>query len=128
MNKNFDDWFVLKPQVNNGNKKVLFQEREIWWCSIGINVGCETDGKNNLCERPVLVYKKYNSNQFFGFPVTSVFKEGKYYCELTLKNKKSVVMLSQGRTFDGKRLIRKLTKLTSLEFEKVKVAWQNSLQ
>ncbi len=32
------------------------------WCSIGINVGDEEDGKNELYERPVLVIKKFNAS------------------------------------------------------------------
>ncbi len=48
--KNFLDWFTLKPKLDQKNIRPLFNEREIWWCSIGINIGCETDGKNQLHE------------------------------------------------------------------------------
>lgn len=53
----------------------LFNEREIWWCSIGENIGFEGDGKNDMFERPVLILKKYNAEVFFGAPLTTSTKE-----------------------------------------------------
>jgi hypothetical protein len=127
MKKDFRPWFKLKPLINNRDKNILFNEREVWWCSIGTNVGFETDGKNSLVERPVLVYKKYNKNQFFGFPITSIYKKGKYYSSLKVKEKNIQVLLSQGRVFDSRRLIRRLSKITNLEFKKVRKDWYESL-
>jgi mRNA interferase MazF len=127
MHKNYENWFRLKSKINNTSRITLFQEREIWWCSIGINIGYEIDGKNNLCERPVLAFKKYNSNQFLGLPLSSVIKTGKYYSILQNHNTKSIVLLSQSRVLDSRRLIRKLTKLTTLEFKQVKSDWLTSL-
>lgn len=71
----FDEWNIQKQEINLREKLVLFREREIWWCSIGKNIGAEQDGKNEFFERPVLVCKKYNNEQFFGFPLTSKNRE-----------------------------------------------------
>jgi mRNA interferase MazF len=128
MLKDFLSWFRLKPKIDQKIKSPLFQEREIWWCSVGVNIGCETDGKNGLFERPVLIFKKYNHNQFLGFPMTTANKTGKFYSNISTQKQESRVMLSQLRVFDSKRLIRKMTKLTSLEFEKVKKDWVNSME
>ena len=41
MDKDFDSWNKEKKEINSHDELVLFHEREIWWCSIGINVGDE---------------------------------------------------------------------------------------
>ena len=51
------------------------RQREIWWCSISINIGVEEDGKNNLYERPILVVRKFNRRHFMGVPLTTKIKE-----------------------------------------------------
>lgn len=57
--KDFDTWSKEKKTLEQeGHDSLVFHEREIWWCSIGINVGDEQDGKNERFERPVLVLKK----------------------------------------------------------------------
>ena len=54
--KDFDSWNKEKKGLENVGHDILsFHEREIWWCSIGINLGDEQDGKNELFERPVLI-------------------------------------------------------------------------
>ncbi len=63
--KDFDGWIDLKKLLSSKNPPT-FQEREIWWCSIGINVGFEIDGKNDKYLRPVLIFRKFNKNIFFG--------------------------------------------------------------
>ena len=59
--KDFDSWNTEKKQLEEfGPDVLIFHEREIWWCSIGVNLGDEQDGKNELFERPVLVVRKFN--------------------------------------------------------------------
>jgi hypothetical protein len=57
--KDFDGWNNVKKKVDTHNTSSLyFKEREIWWASTGVNIGSESDGKNELFERPVLILKK----------------------------------------------------------------------
>ena len=59
--KPFDRWNKVKQRLERKNidNSFHFYEREVWWCSLGVNVGVEVDGKNHQFERPVLVsYKK----------------------------------------------------------------------
>jgi mRNA interferase MazF len=62
--KDFDTWNEEKKIVNERriDENLFFYDREVWWCSVGINVGIEADGKNSNFERPILVLKKFNSN------------------------------------------------------------------
>ena len=43
--KDFQNWHSLKTKLESLEKDELFREREIWWCSIGENIGFEQDGK-----------------------------------------------------------------------------------
>ena len=37
--KDFDRWNEQKKKLHDGEREVLFHEREIWWCSLGVNIG-----------------------------------------------------------------------------------------
>jgi mRNA interferase MazF len=113
----YDNWNNLK-KILSGSKRVYFSKGEIWFISIGKNLGDEEDGKNELFERPVLIIRKFNNNIFLGIPLTSQEKIGKYY--ITLKSFKSVGILSQIRLFDSKRLVRKIGKIDSNELVDIK--------
>ena len=68
--KNFDTWNKEKKNLENiGHDTLAFHEREIWWCSIGFNLGDEQDGKNELFERPILVLKKFNNKIAWVLPM-----------------------------------------------------------
>lgn len=63
MKKDFDKWNIEKKIVDARvvNKNLFFYAREIWWCSTGLNVGVESNGKHDNFERPMLIVKKFNS-------------------------------------------------------------------
>ena len=68
MEKDFDKWNSEKKLVDKKtvNRDLFFYAREIWWCSAGLNIGVEADGKNENYERPFLIIK--NSMQiWYGF-------------------------------------------------------------
>ena len=87
--KDFDEWNRLKKIINDKKVNNWFHEREIWWCSIGVNIGHEEDGKNKQFERPVLVFRKFKKEIFFGIPVSSKLKDNKFYFQYELHNKKA---------------------------------------
>lgn len=118
--KDFLTWSKLKTSINQGIERPIFKEREIWWVSIGANIGDEEDGKGDKFLRPVLVIRKFNRNLFLGVPLTKQVKENPFYFKLEVKDKIVCAMISQLRLFDTKRLLNRLEKLPEKEFEKVK--------
>lgn len=121
MIKNFDGWNKKKKEVNRSIKNILPGKRQVWWLSIGLNVGVEEDGKNNNFERPVLVVKVFNRQCFLGIPITSADKsDKKYYFPIDYNQKKYFLILSQIRLFSAKRLSRKIYKINSVDFLKIK--------
>ena len=103
MNKNFDKWNEIKKKIDNKNIEIKFRARDIFWMSVGQNVGYETFGKGEEFLRPVLVYKKLSKETFIGIPLTSKQKEGSYYFSFNFKGKTSVAMFNQIRVFDIRR-------------------------
>lgn len=111
MLKDFINWIQYKIIIHNKPQLVSFKEREIWWCSIGINVGTEQDGKNQKFNRPVLIVKKFNNRQFWGIPLTTKQPKNNYfYYELKIKGKISYANLTQLRVLDVNRLNNALDK------------------
>ena len=119
--KDFDRWNKKKKAIDRYTKNILPNKREIWWLSIGLNIGVEQDGKNNNFERPVLVTKVFNRQCFLGIPITSADKSNKkYYFPIVHNNRKYFLVLSQIRLFSVKRLSRIIYKADNQDFLKIK--------
>jgi len=39
MKKDFQNWHKIKADIDQFRLSPFFREREIWWCSLGANVG-----------------------------------------------------------------------------------------
>jgi mRNA-degrading endonuclease toxin of MazEF toxin-antitoxin module len=121
-NKDFDTWNELKKrlQISEKAKDFYFSEREIWWCSLGVNLGFEQDGKNDLFERPVLIIRTFNKEVLWIVPLTSKHKKNKYYYDFDYKGKSQAVILSQVKLISSKRLLRKIWTFPEKDFKKIK--------
>ncbi len=107
--KNYEKWHLVKSKIESLEKSELFREREIWWCSLGENIGFEQDGKNENFERPVLILKKFSHDVFLWIPMTSTKKEHPYYFAYKLHDTEWSFILSQARLLSSKRLQRKIS-------------------
>ena len=116
MDKDFDRWTKIKKIIEASDKKVFCNQREIWWSSIGENIGTEFCGKNNLYERPVLIMKVYNVDTIKILPLTSKIKNGKYFVEVKNDKVISFGSLSQVKTISTKRLSRKVGRISKDNF------------
>src|SRR5277367_5081806 len=79
MQKDFWKWHAKKEMLNNGEGTAFFQEREVWWCALGANIGFEQDGSSDLFTRPVVILTKFNLETGLVVPLTVEPKTGKYY-------------------------------------------------
>ncbi len=118
--KDFDGW-IEKKKEHHYRKTLppMFKERDIWWVSVGVNVGFEEDGKNSNFVRPVLVLKKFNRELFLGVPLSTKLKDNKYYVPISVKRETVSAMTSQIRVFSSKRIWNKLAELDEKDFRKV---------
>ena len=117
--KDYQAWHTLKSTIQHSYPEKLFREREIWWCSVGANVGFEQDGKNQRFERPVLILRKFNRGMFWGLPMTSQAKQGKFYASFLLKNSPVTAIVSQLRVLSSKRLIRRISRINEAVFIRI---------
>ena len=117
--KNFQKWQTLKIKIHEEHEAPIFKEREVWWCSLGANIGVEEDGKNERFERPVLGIRKFNKEMFFGIPLTSRLKESAYHFPFSLHERISTALLSQLRLWSAKRLIRRIGRIGRGQFGEI---------
>src|SRR6266480_4518640 len=120
--KDFATWNTYKQQLHMLKKHPYYKSREVWFCSLGINIGTEQDGKNSKFERPVLIVRRFNHQMFWGVPLSTKLKpnnphyytfehQGYYYSAIT----------SQLRLFDSKRLTRKLYTFSQSNFSEIQL-------
>ena len=109
MEKDFFGWAKVKANLHQRRKINFFDEREVWWCALGANVGHEQDGKGRLWTRPVLVLRKFNKHMLWAVPMTSKGKSNNpYYLEVIVGEGTSYLLLSQLRLVSSRRLIDKI--------------------
>lgn len=113
------NWSSLKVRIDQTFRNIYVLKKEIWWASIGMNVGHEENGKNSLFERPVLVLRRYNNHLALVVPLSSKFKNNRYYFKIEYKGRASSVLVSQIRVLSSKRFIRRIGTLDSVLFETI---------
>ncbi len=127
MEKDFSKWSELKKKLHQRVNLPTFKQREVWWCSLGVNIGCEEDGKNEFFNRPILIVKKFNNSLFFGIPLSSKMKENKYYFPVHLCGRSGSILLSQIRVLEGKRLTNKIGTITKDQFDNIRERIKNMI-
>ena len=119
----FDCWNSLKKKLHNNKGLAYAHPREIWWCSLGHNIGVEMNGKNESFERPVLIIKMYNKEKMLVLPITSKEKNDIFHFKIKAGDKNVWVSLAQSRVISNRRLLRKVDVLAEEGFEKVRNAF-----
>lgn len=124
----FDKWNEVKKELEQKTGTGI-ANGEVYWLSVGQNLGSETYGKGADFKRPVLVlnkvYIKNYINTFIGVPLSSKAsqKSGCLYHKFTDKQGvKQVALLAQIRLFDTKRVISNANiSVLKADFEKIKI-------
>jgi mRNA interferase MazF len=120
--KDFTGWHALKQSTHDGARRPTFKEREVWWCSVGVNIGHEIDGKHERFLRPVLVIRKFNRQIFWGVAMSTKLKDNQYYFPIEFKGRQECIVLSHLRLYDAKRLNNLMGTLPKDQFDIVKEA------
>ena len=114
--KNFDKWNDSKKELDSLEIDFFVHPREIWWCSLGLNIGAETDGKNENFERPVIVMKVYNRESMVVLPLTTKEKNNRFHFKIQTEERIVWAKLTQVRVISHKRLLRKVDVLDKKTF------------
>jgi mRNA interferase MazF len=102
----FDFWNIIKKRLQFLPREPFFNEGEIWWCALGMNVGHEYNGKNQNFERPVLIILKINATTAWALPITTKIKDDA--SRLDLKGVGSQIALQHLRFISSRRLLRRI--------------------
>ena len=120
MEKDFDAWNTKKKELNKNKRNLLFKEGEIWWCSLGINIGEEIYGKGGNFRRPVIIFKKLSRNSCIVIPTSTQKREGSWYHYLCVQNKERWVLMNQTRFVSANRLYVRESTLSNDDLDKLK--------
>jgi len=119
--KDFDIWNRQKKEINTGGESKFYKPRDIWWCSLGVNVGFEQDGTGSAYERPVLILRGFSKETCLVVPLTTSKKTNKYLISIGgVDGRDAQVIISQIRLIDTKRLINKVDVLDKKTFEEIR--------
>lgn len=126
--KDFDRWNSLKKKLHRRSEAPFYHPREVWWCSLGVNIGFEQDGTGSNFDRPILIIRGFNKKVFFGVALIGRKRIGKYYYYIgKIEKRDASVILSQVRSIDSNRLIRKVGVVDEKVFKKVKECLKKTL-
>jgi mRNA interferase MazF len=106
MKKDFDTWNEEKKRADANEEYLpLYQEREVRWCRLGVNVGFEQDGTGKDFSRPVLILKGFSRRVCLVIPLTTSNKSNKYHIAIgEVGGRKATAIISQLRLIDTRRL------------------------
>ncbi len=105
--KDFDAWNEYAKKLERVDFSGFFRAREMWWCSLGTNIGGEQDGKNKSFERPVLVLRRMRHDLALVVPLTSRISEHPDRVLIKIGLDEYQILLSQVKTVSCKRLLRR---------------------
>ncbi len=120
MSKKFISWIINKIIINKTKRNnLIINECQVYWCFWGENIGYEQDGKGENFHRPVLIFKKFNNEMFWGIPLSTKNKDNKYYIKLLLQDIEQSAIISQIRALDTKRLSKYIGYISMNDFIKI---------
>ena len=109
MQKDFDGWNAQKKTIHVSGQNKLYHERQLWWCSLGANVGFEQDGTGLEYQRPVLILKGMSRETCYVIQLTTSPRQHRYRIPIGIvEGKSAVALISQMRLIDTKRLVNKI--------------------
>lgn len=113
MEEEYNNWNNIKKEIAKDTISVGFKNRDIFYMNMGKNI-----------VRPVVVVKGFNKNMFFGIPLSTKIKEGKFYYRFSFYKKdkevENIALLSQMRLFSTKRLLNKIGMMNIDDFKNMK--------
>jgi mRNA-degrading endonuclease toxin of MazEF toxin-antitoxin module len=120
--KDFKGWSDKKEIIHERSYPTFFQERGIWWCALGCNIGSEEDGKHENFERPVLVFRKFGKDMLWAIPLTTQKPRegsGKEY-HFLCGGIQRTADISQLRLISSKRLLRYMDTISYDDFQEIR--------
>ncbi len=120
MKKDFDKWNEYKKYLNSIELDNYFKERDIFWCSIWLNVKSEAIWKWEKFRRPILVFKKLSHDTCFWIPLSTKIKSWTWFYNYKIDWKEYTALLYQMRMFHKNRFGYKIWEFRESSFIEIK--------
>ena len=121
MKKDFDGQNIQKKNINEQIAVPFWHERELWWCTLGMNIGFEQDGSDIEYRRPVIILKGLSKQTCLIIPLTTSTNKHRLRPAIGLvEDKEACALLSQMKVIDTKRLVKKIGNLDKKTFEDIR--------
>ncbi|MEI6511247.1 MAG: type II toxin-antitoxin system PemK/MazF family toxin [Candidatus Uhrbacteria bacterium] len=122
----FDEWNEEKQRIDGKTHKPPYVSvGDIWWMSIGRNVGAEIYGKNSTFARPAVILKKLTYDFYLVAPTSTTVRTGTWYVPIKQNGVSMTVCLNQIRTMDYRRLQSKLGSIDDEENRRIRAGFLN---
>ncbi|QQR54443.1 type II toxin-antitoxin system PemK/MazF family toxin [Candidatus Peregrinibacteria bacterium] len=123
--KRFLEWIGLKRKLDLRRPKIPYVNTgEVWWASLGENIGYEINGKSDLFTRPVLIFKKLSKEFYLAIPLTTKKHVGSWYVNYQQRGRNVTACLHQVRTIDYRRLYSKVGIVDESDFKIIRLGFQ----
>ncbi len=123
--QDFDQWNDVKKRINRDARLPVFNQGDIWWASVGQNVGSESFGKSELYRRPVLVLKKLAAYMCIAVPLSTQPKTGTWFVDITIHGQKQYALIYQTKAMSVYRFQNRLAQLDERDMQKVRTGIKN---
>ena len=120
MEKEFDNWNILKKKIENKSKNLIIKEWEIWWSSIWINTRTESCGKWPEFRRPVLIIKKLSHETCFVIPLSTKIKTWTWFANYKIDGIDYTALLYQLKMMHTNRFTKREAYIDKQDLEKIK--------
>ena len=118
--KDFDAWNVVKKRIQGEKRMVYVRAGEVRWCTVGVNIGSEVDGKGVSFTRPALVLHVIGSRLALIVPLTTKKKFLPGYYPFKFQEKEHSLCVHQLKIISTKRLLKRKGKITKNRLKEIK--------
>lgn len=128
MKKDFDEWNKQKKKVDTQLAPPFPNEREVWWCKLGVNIGSEENGSGYAYARPIVILRGLSMETCLVIPLTTSSDKHRLrpYAGV-VGERKARAILSQMRVVDTRRFTSKIGYLDKDIFEEIRKAVKDML-
>lgn len=121
MDKDFDSWNSVKKRIHKDNPHRVYRERQVWWISLGTNIGTEEDGKGEHNARPAVIVKGFDIDTCLTVPLTTAPGMFPYCLHVgTINGQEAFALPYQIRCVDTKRFKNRIGLMEVTPYKKLK--------
>jgi len=115
--KRFDEWNVLKQNIDSKKVEITIRVGDIRWIMFGTNVGSEIDGKGQQFLRPGLIINVIGHDLALVIPLTSKEKQLPRYIPFKTNGHYGSLCLHQMKVVSQNRILHR--RCYQLAYEKI---------